>query len=409
MNIVQYNLTTTTKEGGVETFVWELSRHLARRGHQVTIVGGAGRVSRVVSGVQVLRFPFIDRMTWRAAKPLRRHFELTKLLERLSLMPSAVPAMLARRPDIVHLHKPYDFVLGPLAHAIGARVLYHGHGEDFYPFDRPLSRTADAMLSCSGYNADTVAARYGSHPDVVFNGFDVELFHPQPPAPEDRARWLEDDEQAIVVVGRMQPWKGMQYAIEALQILVPQRKVRLLIGGEGTYRPALEQLVAQLGLEAHVTFLGSVPHALMPRLFSVAAIVLGTSFASETFGMTLCEALGCQRPVIASDWAGFREVVIDGETGLIVQAQNPSALAHAIERLLDNPALAQTLAVEGRRHVLRLFTWEAVTDRVEAAYERVTDRGAKGERRKAKGERRKTGQGKTKKQRAQNKEQKPDS
>ncbi len=382
MNIVQYNLTTTTKEGGVETFVWELSRHLARRGHQVTIVGGVGRVSREVPGVEVLRFPFIDRMTLRAIKPLRRHFELTKLLERLSLMPSAVPTMLTRRPDIVHLHKPYDFAVGPLAHAGGARVLYHGHGEDFYPFDQPLSRTADTMLSCSGYNAATIRARYRTRPEVVFNGFDQELFHPQPPDPEDRARWLQDDEQAIVVVGRMQPWKGIQYAIEALQLLVPQRKVRLLIGGEGSYRSALEQLVARLGLEDHVTFLGNVPHTLMPRLFAAAAIVLGTSFASETFGMALCEALGCERPVIASDWAGFQEVVLRGETGLVVPAQNPAALAQAIAHLLDNPGLAHSLAAQGRQHVLRQFTWEAVTDRVEAAYERLVAPGAAGQRNK---------------------------
>ncbi len=178
MNIVQYNLTTTTKEGGVETFVWELSRHLARRGHTVTIIGGAGTISRCVPAVRVLRFPFVERMTWRAFKPFRRHVELTKLLERMSLMPAAVPNALALQPDLLHLHKPYDFVVGPLAHAAGAKVIYHGHGEDFYPFDQPLSQTADAMLSCSGHNASTLKARYHREPEVVFNGFDAELFSP---------------------------------------------------------------------------------------------------------------------------------------------------------------------------------------------------------------------------------------
>lgn len=377
MNIVQYNLTTTTKEGGVETFVWELSRHLARRGHNVTIVGGAGAISRAVPGVRVLRFPFVDRMTWRAITPLRRHFELTKLLERLSMMAAAVPNTLALQPDIVHLHKPYDFVIGPLMHAIRAKVIYHGHGEDFYPFDRHFAHTADTMLSCSGYNACTISARYGGAPQVVFNGFDAELFQPQPVDPDFRAALLRPDERGVLVVGRLQPWKGIQFAIEALRMLVPRHPLRLLIGGEGTYRRALERQVAGMGLRDHVTFLGNVPHHDMPRLYAVADVVLGNSFTSETFGMSLAEAMACERPVIASDWDGYSEVVIDGESGLIVPAQHPPALAAAIERLLCDATLAQKLARQGRARVLQLFTWEAVTDRVEAAYQRLAGSGEK--------------------------------
>jgi glycosyltransferase involved in cell wall biosynthesis len=166
----------------------------------------------------------------------------------------------------------------------------------------------------------------------------------------------------------------MQYAIEALRLLVPRLKARLLIGGAGTYRPTLDRLVAELGLAEHVTFLGNVPHQDVPRLYALADVVLGTSFASETFGMALCEALGCERPVIASDWAGYREVVIDQQTGLIVPAQDPPALAAAIERLLCDRSEAKRLAANGRQHVHAAFTWEAVTDRVEAAYQRLVDR-----------------------------------
>jgi glycosyltransferase involved in cell wall biosynthesis len=227
------------------------------------------------------------------------------------------------------------------------------------------------MLSCSGYNAATLQARYHTEPDVVFNGFDSQLFRPKLIHAFERSQWLRADERGILFVGRLQPWKGVQYAIEALRLLIPQRKVRLLISGEGTYRKELEQLVGQLGLQDHVTFLGSTPHAHMPRLYAAADVVVGTSFASETFGMALCEALACERPVLASDWLGFQEVVVDGESGLIVPAQDAGALAAAIERMLDNRELSQQLARQGRRRVHELFTWEAVTDRVEAAYQRL--------------------------------------
>lgn len=376
LRIVHYNLTTTTIEGGVETFVWELSQEQARRGHAVTIIGGAGQVQRAVSGVRVLRYPYISRATWRSMRPLRRHFELTKLLERLSMLPSALPALFISRADIVHLHKPYDFVIAPLMRLLGAHVVYHGHGEDFYPFDRQMTGAIDRMLSCSSYNAETLRRRYGRDPDVVYNGFDAKHFVPQPVDQELRDSLLAPDERAVLMVGRLQPWKGVQYGIEALRLLDPALRTRLLIGGESPYRPQLEQRARDLGVEDQVTFLGTIPHREMPRYFALADVVIGASFASETFGMVLCEAQACARPVIASDWAGFREVVLNEKTGLVVPAQNPPALAAAIERILRDPADAERMAQAGRERVLRLFTWPAVTDRVEAVYRLVLDRGA---------------------------------
>ncbi len=371
MRIVHYNLTTTTKVGGLESFVWELSQEQARRGHTVTIIGGAGRIERAVEGVRVLRFPFADRMTLRSFGPLHRHFELTKLLERLSMLPSALPALLSARPDIVHLHKPYDFIVAPFARLAGAKVVYHGHGEDFYPFDRLLTGAIDGALSCSSYNAETVTARYGWQPEVVYNGFDPRHFAPQPVNQALRATLLEPDEHAILIAGRLQPWKGVQYALEALPLIDPRYRPRLLIGAEGVYRPQLEQLARDLGIEKQVTFLGTIPHSELPSYFALADVVVGASFASETFGMILCEALGCARPVIASDWAGYREVVLHEQTGLVVPRQNPAALARAIERTLADPDAAQRRAAAGRERVLRLFTWPAVADRVEDVYSRV--------------------------------------
>ncbi len=367
MRIVHYNLTTTSKEGGVETFVWELAAQQQLLGHAVTIIGGAGPISRGAPGVRVLRYPFVDRARWRAVAPLRRHVELTKLLERLSMLPAALPALLTSRADIVHLHKPYDFAVAPLAHGIGASVVYHGHGEDFYPGDQLLARAVDAVVSCSEYNASTLVARYAVRPTVVYNGFDPAHFTPQPADPALRAELARPDERIALVIGRLQPWKGIQYALAALPLVVGP-PVRLVIGGAGTYRAALERLAAELGVADQVTFLGALPHREVRRYFAVADVVVGTSFASETFGMILCEALACARPVIASDWAGFAAVVQDGVTGWVVPRQDPAALAAALAAVLGDPAEAQRRAAQGRAFVGAQFTWQAVAARVEAVY-----------------------------------------
>jgi glycosyltransferase involved in cell wall biosynthesis len=114
----------------------------------------------------------------------------------------------------------------------------------------------------------------------------------------------------------------------------------------------------------------------MPELYPAADVVLGASFVNETFGIALCEALACERPVIASDFGGFREVVRDGETGVLIPPRDPAALAAAIDALLADPARRRCYGAAGRRDVAARFSWDAVVARVLAAYADALD-GAK--------------------------------
>jgi hypothetical protein len=117
MKIALYNLTTTTRWGGVETFVWELAGQLAERGHRVEIFGGRGPGERRrVPGVKVRLYPYVDRDRWRKVPLLSRQYGLTKLLERLSLTPFALPALLRGKFDVVHIQKPYDFLVGSVCY-----------------------------------------------------------------------------------------------------------------------------------------------------------------------------------------------------------------------------------------------------------------------------------------------------
>ena len=415
MYILQYNLTTTTKAGGVETFVWELSRELAGRGHAVTILGGAPRqgdketrrqgdqetrrpgdqetrrpgeiplsglgswVSGLVSpslvspslgspAVRVLRAPFIDRRAFQKLPPLRRMYVLVKLLERVSMMPAALP--LLRGFDIVHLHKPYDLLLAPLLARWGAKVVLHSHGEDFFRGDRLLARSVSAILSCSRFNAGYTGERFGRSPVVVYNGYDAERFVPLAPDPQLRAELLPRGGRALLCVARLIPWKGVGDLIAALALLPDD--VTLLVAGTGHERVNLEHQALAAGLADRVRFLGDVPHRALPPLFALADVAVGASYASETFGMALVEAMGCARPVVATRFGGFPEVVVEGSTGLLVPPRDPQAMAAALRSLLDDPLRRIRLGANGRARALRLFTWPAVADRVETAYAEVS-------------------------------------
>ena len=363
MRIALYNLTTTTKFGGVESFVWDLGRELARRGHAVTIIGGVGKRRELAPGVRVLMFPFLDRYRFQALPLLRRAYAEAKLLERLSLAIASLPELIAGGYDIIHIQKPYD--LGPalLARRFGgARVVLGCHGEDFYPGDTLLASRVDAAVSCSRFNARTVAARYGFEPTVVFNGIDTSLFRPTTPDP-DIVR--TDGTPLLLWVGRLQPWKGVDVALRALRE-IPQ--AYLMIVGDGETRADLERLAQELGLAERVRFLGALPRERLPSIYAAADLLLATSFASETFGIGLVEAQACGLPVVASRFGGFPEVIDEGRTGLLVPPRDPAALAAAVRSLLNDPVRRQALADAAPGWAAQ-FAWSAVVDRIEAVYD----------------------------------------
>lgn len=371
--ILHYNLTTTTKQGGVETFVWELSREQAARGHQVTILGGAApgttQALRPMPGVTVRLAPFVDRTRWQRLPPLHNAYAVVKLLERLSLLPGALPVALSRF-DVVHIHKPYDLPLLALAGLRGARTVYHGHGGDFYQGDRLLMRAADTLLSCSRFNAGQLLERYGREATVVYNGYDAAHFVPGPPDRRLRASLAAPDEPLLVYAGRLMRWKGVDDLVTMLSLL-ENRQARLLLllaGEQPSERQALMMLAERLGVAERVSLLGPLAHRELPHYYLLADIVLGASFASETFGMALVEAMGCGRPVVATRFGGFAEVVVDGSTGLLTPPRDPVAMARAVDGLLAAPARRAAMGSAGHERAQQLFTWQAVADRVDAAY-----------------------------------------
>ena len=380
LRIALYNVTTTTKLGGVETFVWELARHLAAAGQAVEVIGGSGGGGLTGSpgvGVRVRRAPFIRREWLRRLPIVSRQYGPTKLAERLTFNLTTLPLLLRGGYDILHIQKPFDLPVGALVRRLTrgrTKLVFGCHGRDFFPGDRRWTGAVDATVSCSATNAAEVDAHYGLTPRVVYNGIDVARFAPQPtddPAIRRlRARLTGDrDCPVLLQVGRLVRWKGGEYTIAALAQLRAELAPTLVLAGDGPYRADLERQARELGVADRVVFLGPWPHEAMPELYAAVDLVVGSSFVNETFGISLCEALACERPVVASDFGGFREVVRDGETGLLVPPQDPAALAVALDALLVDPARRRALALAGRRDVIARFSWPVVVSHVLAAYQ----------------------------------------
>ena len=377
--IALHNVTTTTKHGGVETFVWELARHLAAAGHRVDVIGGlggGGLGDAPGPGVRVRRAPFIRREWLRRLPLLSRLYGPTKLIERLSFGLTTLPWLLRGDYDILHIQKPFDLPVGAIVRRLTGgktRLIFGCHGRDFFAGDWRWTGAIDATVSCSEGNAAEVAEHYGLTPRVVYNGIDLDRFSPRPRTDPAVRAWRErlingQERPVLLQASRMVRWKGAEYAIEALALLRTEPLPVLALAGDGPYRPELARLAAAHGVADRVIFLGDVPHEAMPDLFPATDLLLGTSFVNETFGITLCEALACERAVVASDFGGFREVVRHGETGLLVPPQDPAALAAAIDSLLADPDRRAAFGAAGRRDVAARFSWPVVVERVLAVY-----------------------------------------
>ncbi|MEW5795595.1 MAG: glycosyltransferase family 4 protein [Candidatus Zixiibacteriota bacterium] len=148
--------------------------------------------------------------------------------------------------------------------------------------------------------------------------------------------------------------------------------VRMTLAGEGEMTPALRTLTAELGLEAHVDFVGLVPNKRIYSLLEAHHVMIMPSvMESESFGVAVLEAAACGRTSIASNIGGVPEVIRDGETGLLVPPGDPEALAEAIVRLGCDRDRIEKMGIAAHLHVGRNYRWEDCVDQMTALYESV--------------------------------------
>jgi phosphatidyl-myo-inositol dimannoside synthase len=200
---------------------------------------------------------------------------------------------------------------------------------------------------------------------VVPLGADAAFFRPGLDPHEVRARYGLEPGRWLLSVARLTRHKGIDTALQALARLAPRYPdLRYAVVGTGEEHGALAAEARQLGVADRVRFLSDVPDRDLPGLYNSATIYLGVSRLMEQrvegFGISLAEASACGVPVIAGRSGGIPEAVRDGETGLLVDAEQVEAVSAAVERLLRDEALRARLGAAGRRAVESHYNWDRV-------------------------------------------------
>lgn len=333
-----------------------------------TDVAYAGRLSRRLAeeGIPVhrLRIGVLRRQILTPTGLPRYVFDLVVSTLRL------VRLMRRERIDLVHANTVTVFPAAFAARLAGVPLLWHIH--EIVP-DRPGRGLLHLLVRTLASRVVVVseAARASLDPaarfpviDIIPNGIDVPAGPPDPP-PDPGC-------PIVAYVGRLSRRKGPDVLVRAMARLVPSHpKFRLVFagdefGGGNEIAWELAREADRLGLRGRVEFR---PFREEVRdLLSEASLVVSPSVLPESFGLILLEAMAAGRPVVATDHGGPREVVVPGQTGLLVPPGDEEALSRAIETILDDPALALRMGKAAREHARRLFAVDRMVDRFERIY-----------------------------------------
>jgi phosphatidylinositol alpha-mannosyltransferase len=346
----------------VQVHVRQLAEHLIERGHEVVVLAPAEHRPR-------------ERWVRVVGKPIRMRYQGT--FAPICFSPASwtrVGHVLGSfRPDIVHAHEPTAPSTGMFA-ALRARApvvaTFHANVERSrlltaaLPLLRPVWRRLRVKLAVSEAAKDFYQSRFGHGIRIVPNGVDIDLFAKGSPSAELPSG------RAMLWTHRLDPQKGFGVAVGAFAKLALEfPDLWLVVIGEGKDRGRVERLPAEA--RSRVLMVGTVPHDRLPAYHAGADVFVAPALGQESFGLVLVEAMAAGVPVVATDIAGYREVVRHDVDGLLVPVGDPTALADAVGRVLLEPDLAKRLTEAGRARA-EDFRWDGVVERIERAYRDAT-------------------------------------
>jgi N-acetyl-alpha-D-glucosaminyl L-malate synthase BshA len=354
--------------GGSGVVATEMAHALAARGHEIHLLS-YDRPSRLRRGIAGLRFHQVAV----SAYPLFRYppYDLALATRMLEVREEA-------RVDLFHVH----YAIPHAVSAFLARSMCGGclrfvttlHGTDITVVgsDRAYLRPtrfaleqSDAVTAVSKFLADETSLVFGVRqpPVVIPNFVDVARFHPG-----SGPRWhqRQDGERILIHVSNFRPVKRLADVVRAFAAIQRELPARLLLVGDGPDREHALAVASDLGCQHRVEPLGVVEN--LEEVLPQADLFLSAS-ETESFGLSMLEAMSCGVPCVSTAVGGVAEVL--GDTGRLTPFANPEAMAKAALPLLQDPELHAKHAAAARARAVDLFSTDLVVGRYIALYESV--------------------------------------
>ena len=379
MKILQiYDLDPIHRIGGIEVAIYELSRHLALLGHDVTVISGADGVvgEEILEGV---RFINIDRSGIVRATRSRPGLSLARQAVFLPVLIS----MQKEKYDIYHGHVYTSGIaaniLARMNHGIAINTIHGSYYPAWNQLADPLTaafyrmgektlapylaQISDLQIHACHYFAEQVI-KWGAQPEkirVILNGVDTNRFDPSKITVEKKIVC-----PVILTARRLVKKNGVDSLLRAMPHILDRVECKLLIIGDGPERSNLIHLVEKLGIKNNVNFLGAIPHNDIATYIAVADIAVVPSIV-EASSIFMLESMAMGKPVVATGAWGLEEI-INGKNGMLTDATH---LGEAIAGLLCNGQMQRELGENARQYVFKNHNWENIAKRVESEYIRL--------------------------------------
>ncbi|MEE8168533.1 MAG: glycosyltransferase family 4 protein [Candidatus Hydrothermarchaeales archaeon] len=353
---------------GIDVAILELSKHLSRMGHEVSILCGAGNGvigKHYVGDVEIIPVEFsgIMRRTW---SPSNLRFI------RQAAFPFVVQAKKLDKFDIYHGHVYASGLLANyLARRSRGKAVNTIHGS-YYPIWNEiaspleagfygncerilaplLARMSNLQIHTAGYFAKQVL-EWGAPKEkirVIHNGVDSDVFHPSVKAVE-----FDKDAPVIFTARRLVRKNGVEYLVRAMKHVLRKEDCSLLIAGDGPERSRLEGLASKLGISSRIIFLGLLQHREIPSYLALADVAVVPSLI-EASSLFILEAMAMDKPLVATKVGAIPEIAAGA---LLVEPKDEVALADGILQALKD-------GFDGYAKVQ--CTWEDVARQTEDCY-----------------------------------------
>lgn len=355
--------------GGIEKVSYEQSKRLTKSGYQVDILTSKikGQNEYSGKGIRIL------------------HFSAVNIAERIGV-PYPIPSIQAyktfanviKKCDLVHAHGHVymsSYLAGKVAKKYKKPFILTQHntfidyrsGLNILEYLNDLTigkavlKDANRIVVVSNKTREYVhkLGADKSKTSVIYNGVDVDNFHPANKKESRGKLDLPKNQKIILSVRRLVYKNGLDTLIESVPHVARNHPdVLFVVAGKGPSKKLIEERIKELEIEENIKLAGFVPDELLPVYYAAADYFVLPSSSGEGLPLVLLEAMACKLPVIATIVGGTPEIIEHMKNGVLVPPRNPEALAKTMSELLSKEERGVTIGEEARRTVENRFTWE---------------------------------------------------
>jgi len=360
--------------GGIGTHAFQLAKNFSESGHIVQVLSPQD----YAADDEILEFN--NSQPFSITRIVNGKSSLGKGLTRLKLLIDCINHF---NPDVLLSSGLWTIRLGALIKPLHQKMkwLVIGHGTEFGQkhglnawLTRSAANKADNLICVSEYTKNVVRNLGINKPpiDVVHNGADNHQYFllELEQISQIRRSFGVEDKFVLLTVGNVSPRKGQEVVIRALPaILRLAPHVVYWMAGMPTQQQELGTLARELGVENNIRFFGRTSNQTLRELYNACDLFVMTSRQQqdgdfEGYGIAVIEAALCGKAAVVSDNSGLAEAVVDGQTGLLVNQNDPQTTAHAILSLVNNPENLHKLSDQAQKSAYKNQTW----DKVAASY-----------------------------------------